>query len=102
MDMFDALPISAVVNGQLLCMHGGISPEITSVDKINLTDRFREPPETGILVDLLWADPFDRTSDARKHDFDDNELRQISYRFGLRPAKALLRKEKLLSIVRAH
>ena len=57
MDVFDLLPIAAVVSGQYLCMHGGISDNITSLTAINQIDRKQEPPDDGILCDLLWADP---------------------------------------------
>jgi hypothetical protein len=55
-----------------------------------------------VLADLLWADPFDKPEDAKTHGFAANNTRNISVLFGLKPAKALLDKEKLLSIVRAH
>ena len=58
MESFDLLPISAVVNGQYLCMHGGISEVLTSLEGINNIDRKMEPPDQDcLLVDLLWADP---------------------------------------------
>ncbi len=31
MDLFDALPIAALVNNKFLCIHGGISPDIKNV-----------------------------------------------------------------------
>lgn len=31
MDLFDHLPISALVNEKLLCVHGGISTDVQSV-----------------------------------------------------------------------
>lgn len=34
MDSFDLLPIAAIVNGQYLCMHGGISEALTSIEDI--------------------------------------------------------------------
>ena len=36
MELFDQLPISAIVNGQYLCMHGGISQFLTSLGAINM------------------------------------------------------------------
>lgn len=58
METFDLLPISALVNGHYLCMHGGISEKLESVDCINLIDRKHEPPgEDCLMTDLLWADP---------------------------------------------
>lgn len=75
---------------------------MTDVHAIDKVDRFREPPEKGILTDLLWADPFDEKEEAISKDYEANDLRNISVRFGLKPAKAILKKEKLLAIVRAH
>ena len=43
-ETFECMPLSADVNGDYLCMHGGISPELQSVDDINKIDRFIEPP----------------------------------------------------------
>ena len=37
-ETFNCLPISALANNEYICMHGGISPEIKKVDKINDID----------------------------------------------------------------
>ena len=55
-EAFESLPLAADVNGDYLCMHGGISPELKTVDDINKIDRFIEPPLSGFLCDLLWSD----------------------------------------------
>ena len=38
-------------------MHGGLSPSLTNLDQINKIIRPTEVPDTGLLCDLLWADP---------------------------------------------
>lgn len=43
--------------GAVLCVHGGLSPAIESVDKIRLIDRKQEVPHEGPMCDLLWSDP---------------------------------------------
>ena len=100
MDVFDLLPIAAVVSGQYLCMHGGISDNITSLTEINQIDRKQEPPDDGILCDLLWADPAEAKHCGKDYVF--NEKRQISVIFGKRPVNKFLDKEQLKCIVRAH
>lgn len=45
MDSFDLIPLSCVVNGKFLALHGGISPELKSLDDIKKIERFKEPPK---------------------------------------------------------
>lgn len=59
MDTFDQLPIAAHVNGKYLCVHGGISPELSKIAEINLIDRKKEIPMEGMLCDLVWSDPME-------------------------------------------
>ena len=56
-DCFNWLPISAIVDDKILCMHGGLSPDLTSLDKIRKIVRPTEVPDKGLLCDLLWSDP---------------------------------------------
>ncbi|KAH8705093.1 putative serine/threonine protein phosphatase [Talaromyces proteolyticus] len=43
--------------GAILCVHGGLSPLVDTVDKIRLIDRKQEVPHEGAMCDLLWSDP---------------------------------------------
>ena len=57
--MFDYLGIAAVVEGSVFCIHGGLSPEIKSLDQIRLLERRIEIPSDGAFCDLMWSDPED-------------------------------------------
>ncbi|EWM23915.1 serine threonine-protein phosphatase pp1 [Nannochloropsis gaditana] len=56
-DCFNCLPIAAVIDEKIFCMHGGLSPELTSLEEIKDIMRPTDVPDTGLLCDLLWADP---------------------------------------------
>lgn len=100
-DSFEAMPIAADVNGDYLCMHGGISPELKSKSDIDSINRFIEPPLHGFLCDLLWSDPME-DREARKLRFSKNVQRECSVKFGLDPVKEILRQNNFISIIRAH
>lgn len=59
-DLFDFLPLTALVDNQIFCLHGGLSPSIETLDNIRMLDRFQEVPHEGPMCDLLWSDPEDR------------------------------------------
>lgn len=43
-DTFNYLPLAAIVGGRLFCVHGGISPDVQTVDQIRILDRFQDLP----------------------------------------------------------
>jgi len=58
-DVFDHLPLGAIVDGEVLCVHGGLSPEIKTIDQMRVIDRKVEIPHEGPFCDLMWSDPED-------------------------------------------
>lgn len=58
-EVFDLLPISAIIDNKIFCVHGGLSPSITTVDQIRLVNRKCEIPHEGPFCDLVWSDPED-------------------------------------------
>ncbi|KAK5634263.1 hypothetical protein RRF57_009978 [Xylaria bambusicola] len=57
--VFDFLVLAAIVDGEILCVHGGLSPEIRTIDQIRVVARAQEIPHEGAFCDLVWSDPED-------------------------------------------
>ncbi|KAI9824532.1 MAG: 3',5'-cyclic-nucleotide phosphodiesterase (PDEase) (3':5'-CNP) [Phylliscum demangeonii] len=103
MTSFCALPLAAVMNKQFLCIHGGLSPELHTLEDLKSIDRFREPPTHGLMCDILWADPLEDFGNERTSEyFVHNHVRGCSYFFSYPAACAFLEKNNLLSVIRAH
>lgn len=112
-DTFNCLPICAIVENQIFCCHGGISPDLFLSDVSNLTklrkricniQRPCDVPEDGLLCDLLWADPcyLDMKNEVSDiPDWEPNE-RGVSYVFSPRIVDQFLERFNLDLIVRAH
>lgn len=49
----------AVVDGSVLCVHGGLSPDVRTLDQVRMIDRVCEIPHEGPFCDLMWSDPED-------------------------------------------
>jgi serine/threonine-protein phosphatase PP1 catalytic subunit len=56
-DCFNCMPAAALIEDKVLCMHGGLSPDLMAVEQINTVTRPTDIPDSGLLCDLLWADP---------------------------------------------
>ncbi|KAK6819717.1 Serine/threonine-protein phosphatase PP2A catalytic subunit [Apiospora arundinis] len=41
-DLFDYLPLTALIDNQIFCLHGGLSPSIDTLDNIRALDRIQE------------------------------------------------------------
>lgn len=56
-EVFDCLPLAALIDGKVFCVHGGLSPSAEEIEQIRKIQRRQEIPESGAISDLLWSDP---------------------------------------------
>ena len=59
---FDTFGLAAIIDEQVLCVHGGLSPDVRTLDQIRAIDRNQEIPHEGAFCDLVWSDPEDISS----------------------------------------
>ncbi|XP_022085364.1 serine/threonine-protein phosphatase 6 catalytic subunit-like [Acanthaster planci] len=57
--VFDMLTVAAIIDEQILCVHGGLSPDIKTLDQMRIIDRGQEIPHKGAFCDIVWSDPED-------------------------------------------
>ncbi len=95
-ELFNYLPVAALIDEKILCMHGGLSPDLRNLSSISEISRPTEIPDSGLLCDLLWSDP-----DKEVLDFDEND-RGVSVVFGEKIVQEFNRKNDLDLIIRAH
>ncbi len=100
--LFEWLPMGAVVNDVILCVHGGIGANLTSIEQIASLPR---PLRMGgahqdVMLDLLWSDP--TKSDAVQGVHSNDERGSPVVCFGPDRVASFLRENKLRLIVRAH
>eukprot|EP01139_Manchomonas_bermudensis_P014505 Amastigsp_a508546_3057.p2 type:complete len:302 gc:universal Amastigsp_a508546_3057:959-54(-) len=58
-EVFDYLALAAIVDGKVLCVHGGLSPDVRTLDQIRTIHRMQEIPHEGAFCDMMWSDPDD-------------------------------------------
>ena len=95
--VFDCLPIAAIVNNSYFCVHGGLSQSLKSLDQIKQITYPLRDIRDGLVQDLLWSDP-DDTIQLYTRSFD----RGLGCHFGPLAIKNFLEQFDLRAIVRAH
>ncbi|CAL1268721.1 unnamed protein product, partial [Larinioides sclopetarius] len=95
-DCFNCLPIAAIIDEKIFCCHGGLSPDLQSMEQIRRIMRPTDVPDTGLLCDLLWSDP-----DKDVQGWGEND-RGVSFTFGADVVSKFLNRHDLDLICRAH
>nr|CAD2129811.1 unnamed protein product [Meloidogyne enterolobii] len=95
---FSQMPITALVGGRILCMHGGISPHLKNLKELRQIKRgWKDPKESGnIAIDLLWSDPDTNIKGWQ------SSSRGCSFVFGNDVLISFCRKHDIDLIVRGH
>ena len=95
-DLFNCLPIAASIDDKIFIVHGGLSPELKTVEQIQKIMRPTDVPEEGLLCDILWSDPDENASGWGAND------RGVSVTFNEKVLKNFLEKNELDLLCRAH
>ncbi|EPS61337.1 serine/threonine-protein phosphatase 5, partial [Genlisea aurea] len=95
-EVFCCLPLAHVINEKVFVVHGGLF----SVDGVKLSDirsinRFCEPPEEGLMCELLWSDPQPQLGRGPSK-------RGVGLSFGADVTKKFLESNDLDLVVRSH
>lgn len=95
--VFAWLPIAAVIGGQYFCVHGGLSPHMTTLKDFEAVKRPADSYPNGGVDDVVWSDP-----DPEMEESFEKSGRGSGYIFGVSAVEEFLRREGLTKIIRAH
>ncbi|XP_054282231.1 serine/threonine-protein phosphatase alpha-2 isoform-like [Macrosteles quadrilineatus] len=95
-ECFNCLPVAAIIDEKIFCCHGGLSPDLKSMDHIRRIKRPTDIPDQGLLCDLLWADPSEDIAGWGEND------RGVSFTFGNEVILRFLAKFDMDLIARGH
>jgi len=93
--VFDYLPLAALIDNKIFCVHGGISPYTTTIDDVRTVDRYQDVPSEGAMADMLWSDPGEVNGFVQS-------MRGCGFQWGPDISKKFCSINKCDYIVRAH
>ncbi|KAG6416830.1 hypothetical protein SASPL_124271 [Salvia splendens] len=95
-EVFCCLPLAHVINNKVFVVHGGLfSVDGVKLSDIHAIDRFCEPPEEGLMCELLWSDPQPQLGRGPSK-------RGVGLSFGGDVTKRFLQDNNLDLVVRSH
>lgn len=94
--VFSHLPLAARVNGDLLCVHGGLGPQLKTLDQINSIPKPLYTFYGGIADSLVWSDP------VPENMFFKESSRGLGYEFGEPALVRFLEQNGLRMMIRGH
>jgi len=109
-EFFEYLPLAAIIEDQILCLHGGIGKNVQRISDIEKIERPLEVIHEAItrsqqiVMDILWSDPTDNDEELGIQpnvQRDSNNYGNI-VKFGPDIVKKFLQNNNLSYIIRAH
>uniref|UniRef100_A0A6N2MLK4 Serine/threonine-protein phosphatase n=1 Tax=Salix viminalis TaxID=40686 RepID=A0A6N2MLK4_SALVM len=98
--LFNCLPLAALIEKKIICMHGGIGRSINSVEQIEKLERpITMDAGSIVLMDLLWSDP---TENDSIEGLRPNARGPGLVTFGPDRVTDFCKRNKLQLIIRAH
>ncbi|KAK6120105.1 hypothetical protein DH2020_046141 [Rehmannia glutinosa] len=98
--LFNYLPLAALIEKKIICMHGGIGRSINAVEQIEKLERpITMDGGSIVLMDLLWSDP---TENDSVEGLRPNARGPGLVTFGPDRVTDFCKKNKLQLIIRAH
>lgn len=95
-ETFCALPLAHVLGSKIFVVHGGLfTRDGVTLDDLRAVDRFREPPEEGLMCEALWSDPQPEPGRAPSK-------RGVGCQFGPDVTADFLKTNNLALVVRSH
>ena len=104
-EVFNWLPIAAVIQNSVFVVHGGLSTNVEpapgggvgalTLAAVEAIPRGREPPESGLMADMLWSDPQPMMGRSMSK-------RGVGFSFGPDYTAAFLEANNLSLLVRSH
>jgi protein phosphatase len=95
-DIFDVLPLAALLQKAFLCLHGGICPELKSLNQLKSIKKPISNYTNSLISGLVWSDPFEEATKFLKNN------RGAGYLFGKFPLQSFLQNYSLKMLIRAH
>ncbi|KAH0786100.1 Ser/Thr protein phosphatase [Histomonas meleagridis] len=95
-DTFQYLPLVAIINNEIFCVHGGISPSLTSLSQIEKIKRPLSEYDVEYVCDFVWSDP---SYDTQGYNISS---RGLGVQFGVKALTDFLNNLNMTKIIRAH
>lgn len=55
--VFKYLPMACLIDGSIFCVHGGIGPDLKSLEDFRKLEKPNDIEEPGLFLDIVWSDP---------------------------------------------